>query len=89
LFKTFKPLKSLKRYAPFKPPPFFDVITWVILPRVAGEDSEGSLSDLNGFSGLNEWFHRSPKKLRPNFANTFLRSSVLVSATSGNLFIHS
>src|SRR5262245_56473692 len=35
------------------------------------------------------YFHRSPKKERPNFSRTVFRNSGLVSATSGKSFIHS
>jgi hypothetical protein len=44
-FKTFKPFN---RYAPFKPPPY-------VLPRDAGEETGGGLSDLNGLNVLNDY----------------------------------
>jgi len=44
--RMFKTLKPLNRCAPFNPPP-------LVLPRDAGEDEGGGLSDLNGLNILN------------------------------------
>jgi hypothetical protein len=45
-FEEFKTFKQFNRYAPFKPPPPFDVAQG-FLSRVAGEDEGGGLNDLN------------------------------------------